>query len=144
MNYKDNLDQAQKVVKQIAGLLETELKNGDDFALLLAVLMCEEEESIIDKLTFNAKYISGLFRVLAESTQKQDVANSETVATDLIEAISRFTADLLEGIRKFAPDLEEYFHKNYTLDTKEAKENLNYLIYGFELLKLYLNFINRS
>lgn len=112
------------------------LKDNPDFNLLVEVLFDEEEQTRLEKLAFNAKYIKGLFIVLQNMSGNPEIKNSEETRADLMKAIASFHSLLLEVINEKAPRLNGMYGD---VENGPAFAALMKLIDNFALLKAYLN-----
>lgn len=130
---------SRKLIEEIEKFSNYKLKRKDDLGLILEVGTSNLEKKEIEDLTFNAKYILGLQRVLKKGSLNPEVNNLEKIKNDYSENIIKITEQIGEIIN-FAPEEKRAHLKETYLElNQQSFQNLNELLEDLEWAKMYLN-----
>jgi len=137
-----NLDDKNflKEVEEYTGSL---LLKKDDIHKLIEVVITEKKEVEFEKLTFTAKYICGMMRVVKNSAVIPEVSSIEHIKNDLNENIKKGIEQLKEIISSSSGSEKDYFDKIYFTLTTENFNNLTQIFSDLESVKKYINHLKR-
>ena len=97
------------------------------------------KEKAFEDLTFTAKYLRGLMRVLQNGSNNPQVDSFEKIKTDFSSNINKVIEQVKDIIADSDEDLQKHFKENYFEMTQEGLINLNELLADLEWTKMYLN-----
>jgi hypothetical protein len=118
------------------------LKREDIFKLIdIAVINHKEEE--FEKLTFTAKYICGMMRVVKNAPGIPEVSSIDQIKNDLNENMKKGIEQLKEIIVTSGEAEKDYFDKTYFILTTHNFSNLTQLFSDLESVKKYINHLKR-
>jgi len=120
------------------------LQKKDDVNKLIEVAIAEKKEEEFEKLTFTAKYICGMLRVVKNAPNIPEVSSVDHVKTDLNENMKKGIEQLKEIIAFRGESEREYYDKTYFILTTQNFSNLTQLFSDLESVKKYLNHIKRQ
>ena len=120
------------------------LSNQDDIRKLINAAVSNNKEEEFEKLTFTAKYISGMMRVLKNAPGIPEVSSVDHVRKDLNENMKKGIEQLKEIISASTENIADHFDKKYFTLTQENFVNLTQLFSGLEAVKKYLNYLKRE
>jgi hypothetical protein len=115
------------------------LKRKNDLKIILEETLKPHKEKLFEDLSFTAKYLQGLMRVLKKGGQNPEVKSLEYVKSDYSSNADKFIAQLKEVLSENSMEVKEHFNKTYFELSQEAFHNLNELLSDLEWTKIYLN-----
>jgi hypothetical protein len=119
------------------------LLKKDDIVKLIGVVVAEKKEEEFEKLTFTAKYICGMMRVVKNAPGIPEVSSIDHVKNDLNENMKKGIEQLKEIIAFSTGDVKDYFEKTYFTLTTQNFSNLTQLFSDLESVKKYINHLKR-
>ena len=120
------------------------LQRKDDIRKIIDVVTENGKEDEFEKLTFTAKYICGMLRVLKNAPGIPDVSSIDHVKNDLNENMKK-GIDQLKEIISFSDGSDgEYFDKNYFTFSPANFANLSQIFSDLESVKKYINHLKRK
>lgn len=139
MNLNDNSFLAE--VENYTGSL---LQKKEDVKKLIDAVVLGEKENEFEELTFTAKYICGMLRVIKNAPGIPEVTSIEHIKSDLSENIKK-GIEQLKQILSSASELEQnYFEQTYFNLTAQNFTNISGLFSDLESVKKYLNYLKRQ
>lgn len=120
------------------------LSRKDDVHKLISVAIANKREEEFEKLTFTAKYICGMFRVVKKAPGIPEVTSFENIQKDLSENLNKGMEQLKALVALSSNSEQNYFENNYFALTKENFRNLSQLFSDLEAVKKYLNHLKRK
>jgi len=137
-----NLDDKNflKGVEDYTGSL---LLRKDDIHRLIEVVVVEDKEEEFEQLTFTAKYVCGMMRVVKNTTSMPEVRSIEQIKSDLNENMKKGIEQLKEIIASSNGNEKDYFEKTYFSLTTQNFNNLTQLFSDLESVKKYINYLKR-
>jgi len=129
-----------KEVEDFTGALL--LKKGD-IVKLIEVVAAEKKEEEFEKLTFTAKYICGMMRVVKNAPGIPEVSSIDHVKNDLNQNMKKGIEQLKEIIASSNENEKDYFEKTYFTLTTQNFTNLTQLFSDLESVKKYINYLKR-
>lgn len=119
------------------------LLRKDDIHRLIEVVVVEDKEEEFEQLTFTAKYVCGMMRVVKNAPGIPEVSSIDQIKSDLNENINKGIEQLKEIIASGNEDEKDYFEKTYFTLTKQNFNNLTQLFSDLESVKKYINYLKR-
>jgi len=119
------------------------LQKKDDINKLIEVVVTEKKEEEFEKLTFTAKYICGMLRVVKNAPGIPEVSSIDHIKNDLNENIKKGIEQLKEIIAFSSVSEKDYFDKTYFSLTTQNFGNLTQLFSDLESVKKYINHLKR-
>jgi hypothetical protein len=137
-----NLDDKNfiKGVEEYTGSL---LLKRDDIIKLIDITVNEKKEEEFEKLTFTAKYICGMMRVVKNAPGIPEVSSIDQIKNDLNENMKKGIEQLKEIIVTSGEAEKDYFDKTYFILTTQNFSNLSQLFSDLESVKKYINHLKR-
>lgn len=119
------------------------LQRKDDVQKLIDTATRNGKESEFEKLTFTAKYICGMMRVLKNAPGIPEVSGVDHVKNDLNENMKKGIDQLKEIISFGDESIRKYFDNTYFTLTPQNFSNLSQLFSDLESVKKYINYLKR-
>lgn len=120
------------------------LNNKDDVKKLLTASASNNKEKDFEKLTFTAKYICGMMRVVKNAPGIPEVNSIDHIKSDLNENMKKGIEEMKEIIASANKEEKDYFEKKYFTLTSQNFTNLTQLFSDLESVKKYLNHLKRQ
>jgi len=120
------------------------LQRKDDLKKIIDVVVDNGKEDVFEKLTFTAKYICGLMRVLKNAPGIPEVSSIDQIKNDLNENMKKGIDQLKELTSLSSESDKEYFEKIYFTLSQQNLTNLSQLFSDLESVKKYLNYLKRK
>ena len=128
-----------KVEDYTSGLLQRK----DDLKKIIDVVTASGKEDKFEELTFTAKYICGMMRVLKYAPGIPEVNSIDNVKNDLNENMKKGIEQLKEIISISDARNVEYFDGIYFTLSSQNFANLSQLFSDLESVKKYINHLKR-
>ena len=129
-----------KAVEEYTG---SKLQKNEDIVKLIEVVVSEKKEEEFEKLTFTAKYICGMMRVVKNAPGIPEVSSINQIKSDLNDNMKKGLDQLKELIAFSNADMKDYFEKAYFTLTTQNFTNLTQLFSDLESVKKYINYLKR-
>ena len=97
------------------------------------------KEIQLEELSFNAKYIKGLLRVIKSGTGNAEISNVEAIKKDYSVAMAKVVEQIKEIISSASVEIKNHFEGTYFELNQQSFHNLNDLLADLEWTKKYLN-----
>jgi len=120
------------------------LKRRDDIQKLIEVVISNGKAEEFESLTFTAKYISGLLRVLKSAPGIPKVNSIDHVKNDLSENMKKGIELMKEIILSGDENFRKYFDDTYLSLSPQNFSNLSQLFSDLDSVKKYLNYLKRQ
>jgi len=115
----------------------------EDIKKIIEIVTAQGKEKEFEELTFTAKYVCGMMRIVKNAQGVTEVQNIDQVKEDLNENIKKAMKQL-SGITAFGDNnVRDYFEKMYLSLTAQNFSNLNQFLSDLEAVKKYLNYLKR-
>ena len=124
---------------EIDSFSEQRLKRKDDLKTIIEICFKNEKPELLEDLSFTAKYIRGLERVLKKGSMNPEISNLEQVKQDYMNNINKSVEQLKEIISLTDVNTKNYFEETYLKLTHEGFKNLCELHEDLEWTKMYFN-----
>ena len=119
------------------------LQRKDDLKKIIDVVTASGKEDKFEKLTFTAKYICGMMRVLKYAPGIPEVNSIDNVKNDLNENMKKGIEQLKEIISFSDASHREFFDPIYFTLSSQNFANLSQLFADLESVKKYINHLKR-
>jgi hypothetical protein len=120
------------------------LQKKDDLLIIIDLVTGNRIEDEFDKLTFTAKYICGMMRVLKNAPGIPEVSSLDHIKNDLNENMKKGIAQLKSIISFSDGSYQEYFEKKYFTLSPQNFTNISQLFADLESVKKYINHLKRQ
>ena len=127
------------LVEEINVFSEQKLKRKDDLKILLEMSLKNEKSALLENLSFTAKYIRGLERVLKKGSMNPEISNIEQIKQDYTNNIKKLIDQIKELISFADTEVNSYFEEKYFKLTQEGFQSLSELLEDLEWTKMYFN-----
>jgi len=138
-----NLDDENFLVK-VEEYTSNPFQHKDDVKKIIDTVFASSKEHQFEDLTFTAKYVCGMIRVLKTAPGIPEVDSLEHVKNDLNENMKKAIEQLKEIISFGEESIQEYFTEKYFILSPQNFTNLTQLLSDLELVKKYLNHTKRQ
>jgi len=129
-----------KAVEEYTG---SKLQKNEDIVKLIEVVVSEKKEEEFEKLTFTAKYICGMMRVVKNAPGIPEVSSIDQIKSDLNENMKKGIEQLKEIIASSNESEKDYFEKTYFTLSTQSFGSLTQLFSDLESVKKYINHLKR-
>ncbi len=130
---------ADKLIGEIEQFSNQKLKRKDDLKTLIEESKKNEKEKLLENLSFNAKYVLGLQRVLKMGSSNSEISSLEKIKEDYTNNLIKSIGQIKELVNFSSEENKIHFNKTYFDLTQQALKNLNELLEDLEWTKIYLN-----
>ena len=130
-------------LKKVEDYTGYSFQNKDDVQKLAIEVVRIGKEEGFEQLTFTAKYISGMLRVLKTAPAIPEVNSVDHVKNDLNENVKKGIELLKSLIDSADENLKVHFDETYFALSPQNFSNLTRLFSDLEAVKKYLNYIKR-
>ena len=113
------------------------LKNEFELSALIEFTHTHGKDVTFSEIIFKAKFLKGLARVMAASTESKE--NSEKFLAEYTEELASITALITKGLENSDTIISETFKSRFFELTPESFMNMNPLIEDLALCKDYFN-----
>lgn len=121
-----------------------QLKRKDDLLTLIKLGFSNDKKELIEELSFTAKYVQGLFRVLERTAGNPDIHNAGQIKADLSNNLEKVKEKIDQIIISAEDPVKIYFRETYLQLSQTCLFNLTELIHDLEWTKKYLNQVKRT
>jgi hypothetical protein len=130
---------ADKLIGEIDHFSNHKLKKKDDLRILIEVSIKNGKEKLFEDLTFTAKYVLGLQRVLKKGSINPEISNLEEIKEDYSNNLIKSIEQIEELVNFSSKETKSLFSKTYFELSQQSLQNLNELLEDLEWTKMYLN-----
>ena len=120
------------------------LQKKEDIKRIIELAVSEKKDEEFEKLTFTAKYICGMMRVVKNAPGIPEVSSVDNIKNDLNENMKKGIEQLKEIISFSADNQRDYFDRTYFTLTQQNFNNLSQLFFDLESVKKYMNHLKRQ
>jgi hypothetical protein len=130
---------AKQVVKEIESFSGNRLKRKSDLEIIIDLAFQNKKQNLLEGISFTAKYILGLQRVIKKGNTNPEITNLEQIKNDYTDNMKKAVGWLKEIINLSDQNIRSYFETTYFELSAQAFQNLNELFADLEWTKMYLN-----
>jgi len=127
----------------VEGYTGSLLHKKNDINKLIELVVTEKKEEEFERLTFTAKYICGMMRVVKNAPGIPEVNSIDQIKSDLNENMKKGIEQLKEIIDSSNESEKDYFEKTYFTLSTQSFGNLTQLFSDLESVKKYINHLKR-
>jgi len=127
----------------VEGYTGSLLHKKNDINKLIELVVSEKKEEEFERLTFTAKYICGMIRVVKNAPGIPEVSSVDQIKSDLNENMKKGIEQLKEIIASSNESEKDYFEKTYFTLSTQSFGNLTKLFSDLESVKKYINYLKR-
>ena len=133
------IENAGQFCDEVEKFSKNKLLVKSDVQMLVLSAISSLNEELFFSITFTAKYIQGLLRVIQQAGTNPEIKNLTQIKTDLTENMEKITDDLRTLIANSNLEVKEKFETNYLALAAESFSNLRNLLSDLEWVKIYQN-----
>ena len=130
---------AAGVVDQIDEFSQHQLVKKTDLKRLYNLSVEKGNEKGFEDLSFTAKYVKGLMRVLKTGTSNPDVKSLEHIRKDFTHNMQKVVDQMKDIVASADEQIKSYFDSTYFDLSHQSMQNLNLLLSDLEWAKKYFN-----
>jgi len=120
------------------------LQKKEDIKRIIELTVSEKKDEEFERLTFTAKYICGMMRVVKNAPGIPEVSSVDNIKNDLNENMKKGIEQLKEIISFSDDNQRDYFDRTYFTLTQQNFNNLSQLFSDLESVKKYMNHLKRQ
>lgn len=140
INYQLN----EEFLDNIEKFTERKLSQRSTINQFIEIINNNNKIEKFEELTFTAKYVNGLFRIIKTAQTNQQISNFDQIKNDFSDNLQKVISILKELISGQNISLVESIENQYLTAGESQFENLLLLINDLDQIKKYLNFIKRA
>jgi len=129
----------EEILAGVEELSENLLRARDDFKLILEASISSQRFDELSDLAFQAKYVSGLMKVIQKREALVDEEYFKKVGEEFQTAYQKIKLLLQRILENSSDFVKNIFEEKYFQLSHSSLENMNRLCEDLALLKLYLN-----
>jgi hypothetical protein len=140
----------QQLLEDLIKFSGSKIKNKEDLGILLEASLKNEQERLLNDLTFTAKYLNGLGKILRDNIIPQPVKGvsenkllDEPTAIKIRDEFKEHIQKLILQLTAMTKDINEpdrnKIEEKYLTMTRASMINITSLIYDLSWLKKYYN-----
>ena len=139
------------LIEELRNFSGNKLRNSQDISFLIELSSTTKQEKLFDDITFTAKYLNGLGKILRNHMTASLPQNGNTTPDKIDEnTMDKIRSEFREYMKKFSLQLTtliKYTEENYKTDfedkylsmNQQSLVNLTTLIYDLSWLKKFKN-----
>ncbi len=127
------------IIEEIEKLSEFSLNNKADLNTLYELSLKDNKEVIFKELTFTAKYVQGLLRILKKGIDIKEVKSLDHIKKDFSHNMQKVTEQMKDILSGADDNIKRYFDKTYFDMSIQGLQNLRLILSDLEWTKKYLN-----
>ncbi|MBA4252197.1 MAG: hypothetical protein C0425_11755 [Chlorobiaceae bacterium] len=135
---------AEHLTHDIEAYSNNKLESRANLQKILEIFFNKAEEGLLDEMTFTAKHIRGLVKVLGEASTKSEIQNIEQIKSDLSANIEKFREQIKNLISNESEEEKKFYEKNFLSFDEESFKNMQNLWSDLTWTKLFLNELRRK
>ncbi len=135
---------SDKLIGEIDNFSNHKLKRKDDLKILIEISKENKKEKLFESLSFNAKYVLGLQRVLKKGISNPEINSLEKIKKDYSDNLIKSVEQVRELVSFSSEEIKNHFNKIYLELSHQSISNLNELLEDLEWTKMYLNLKKRN
>jgi len=135
---------AVEFIDEVEKFSNSKLNKKAELINLYESAIASEKVNDFEDLSFTAKYLRGLMRVLNEGKQMSEVGSMEKIKSDFTMNMKKAT-ELIKNIISNSDDsVKKYFEENFLEMSQNSLVNVNELLADLEWVKMYMNKVKRE
>jgi hypothetical protein len=130
---------SNELLRAVDEFSDYQLKDKKGLLMIFEESVINNKERQLEELSFSAKYVKGLLRVIKSGTGNSDVTNLETIKKDYSVSMTKVVEQIKEIISSGNVETRNHFDQTYFELNQQSFHNLNDLLTDLEWTKKYLN-----
>jgi hypothetical protein len=131
-----NIENFMEDLKKFSG---NKINNTEDLKFLISSVYKNNRVEEFEQITFTAKYINGLKRVLKSGSGNPEISNINQIREDLADNYNKITVQINKLLANEKEGSLLLFKQKYLGFDQESFTNLNSLLNDLEWCKMYQN-----
>jgi hypothetical protein len=140
----ENMSSSVELLREVDNYSGNKIRKREDLQILFEEALKKGNEGKLDELSFTAKYVQGLKRVMQQAQKNNEIGDISNIKKDYSASISKVYEQIRELLEESNEGLKGQFEATYLQMTQESFQNLNYLLEDLEWTKKYINQQKRS
>jgi len=132
------------IINEIDDFSGHRLNKKTDLKTLYSLAVNELKEKTFEELSFTAKYVQGLMRVLKTGTSNPDVKSLEHIRKDFTHNMQKVVDQMKEILLSADEPIKRYFETTYFDLSHQGMQNLTLILSDLEWAKKYFNLQKRQ
>jgi|ERR1035437_1169740 rhamnogalacturonyl hydrolase YesR len=120
------------------------LNKKSDLKTLFCLSVKDNKEKTFEELSFTAKYVQGLMRVLKTGTSNPEVKSLEHIRKDFTHNMKKIVDQMKEIVVNADEQIKRYFETTYFDMSQQGMQNLTLILSDLEWAKKYFNMQKRE
>ena len=144
MNNDNKKNEIELFINKIEELSEGKILEKEDINRIIELSIENDRLDLLEQLSFQAKYISGLIKIIQGRKEDIEEVYFHTLSEELTEGISK-VRDFLDRILDYASEfIKNIFHEKFFAMSQHSLNNLKILCEDLSWVKIYLNDVKRK
>ena len=135
---------SENFIDEVEIFSNNQLKRKEDLQKIYIECLTNNTTHLFEELSFTAKYVNGLIKVLKSGINNPEVQSLEHVKKDLTSNLNKLMEQMNNILLHSDNDIKSYFDNNYLKMTQNSFQNLNDLISDLDWIKKFLNDFKRG
>jgi hypothetical protein len=131
-------------INDVEKFSKDKLKRKAELIRIYEEALKSNNEKLFDDLTFTAKYVQGLMRVVKSGSVNPDIKNLDSIKKDFTDNMNKVVLKIKELISSADENLKIHFEQTYFELSQQGFVNLAELLSDLEWTKIYLNDSRRN
>jgi len=128
-----------RIINNIEEFSEFSLYKKADLKTLFEISLRDNKQKVFRDLSFTAKYVQGLFRILKTGTENSEVKSLDHIKKDFSQNMQKIADMIKEILEDSDVQIKRYFDVTYFDMSTQGLQNLRLLLSDLEWTKKYLN-----
>ncbi len=133
------VDKIEQILNGINNLAKDNLKNKEDLTRIIKATLEHNQLDLLQELSFHAKYIQGLLKIIKTKNEIIDDKYFQNVKTEYTEGIKKVKELLEKIIKPESQFVKNIFSEKYFQLTHQSMSNLTNLFNDLSYIKLFFN-----
>jgi hypothetical protein len=126
-------------VNAVEKFSKSKLKRKAELLRIYEEALKFKKESLFEDLTFTAKYVRGLLRIIKSGKINPGSDNIDRIKEDFLDNMNKIVKMIKEILYGAGDDLNLHFDQTYFESSQEGFLNINELLSDMEWVKIYMN-----
>ena len=139
-----NTNNATAFISEVENFSKTKLKRKAELIRIFEEAAKQNKLKTFEELTFTAKYVQGLLRVVKKGAGNPEIKNIDSIKNDFSSNMNKVVEQLKTITSDSDEEMKKYFDENFFQLSQESFMNLNELLNDLEWVKMYSNSLKRN
>ncbi len=135
---------SENFIDEVNSFSNNQLKRKEDLQKIYNESLTNNTTHLFEEMSFTAKYINGLMKVLKSGIHNPEVQSLEHVKKDLTSNLNKLVEQISHILLHSEDEMKNYFNENYLKMTQDSFQKLNELITDLDWTKKFLNDFKRG